>query len=70
MSLHNIKILLKIYFVNLLKDDYAIMFAYLNITAAYFAVEDFNNGIVYLKRAEKYIKIHQNKFKRACNDYR
>ncbi len=49
-----------IYFVNLLKDDYAIMFAYLNITAAYFAVEDFNNGIVYLKRAEKYIKIQDD----------
>ena len=46
-------------FVNLLKDDYAIMFANLNITSAYFAVEDFNNGIRYLKVAEKYI-VKQN----------
>lgn len=44
-----------LYFINLLEDDYMIMFANLNITSAYFAVGDFNNGIVFLKKAEKYI---------------
>ena len=45
-----------LYFINLLNDDYMIMYANLNITTAYFAVEDFNNGIRYLKEAEKYIE--------------
>lgn len=45
-----------LYFINLLNDDYMIMYANLNITTAYFAVEDFNNGIRYLKVAEKYIE--------------
>lgn len=48
-----------LYFIGLLKDDNMIMYANLNITAAYFAVGDFNNGIGYLKVAEKYL-IKQN----------
>ena len=45
-----------LYFINLLNDDYMIMYANLNITSAYFAVEDYNNGIKYLKTAEKLIE--------------
>lgn len=48
-----------LFFIGLLKDDYMIMYANFNITAAYFAVGDFNNGIGYLKVAEKYL-IKQN----------
>jgi signal transduction histidine kinase/ActR/RegA family two-component response regulator len=42
-----------LYFVNLLGDDYQIMFANLNIASAYFAIDDYNNGIGYIKNAEK-----------------
>ena len=45
-----------LYFINLLNDDYMIMYANLNITSAYFAVEDYNSGIKYLKTAEKLIE--------------
>lgn len=49
-----------LYYSNLLKDDYQIMFANLNITTAYFAVNDYNNGIGYLKKAEKFILIQDD----------
>jgi len=50
-----------LYFVNLLKDDYQIMYANLNITSAYFAVGDYYNGIGYLKTAKK-LMISQDDF--------
>jgi len=46
---------LALYFVTILKDDYEIMYANLNITSAYFAVDDYNSGIKYLLEAEKLI---------------
>ena len=39
-------------FAKLLQDDYEIMYANLNIATAYFAIDDYNNGLPYLKAAK------------------
>ncbi len=41
-----------LYYSKLLKDDYEIMYANLNIATAYFAIEDYKNGLPYLKTVE------------------
>lgn len=41
-----------LYYSKLLKDDYEIMYANLNIATAYFAIDDYKNGFPYLKSAE------------------
>lgn len=41
-----------LYYSKLLKDDYEIMYANLNIATAYFAIDDYKNGLPYLKTVE------------------
>ena len=40
----------------LLKDDYEIMYANLNITTGYFSIEDYINGLPYLESARKAVE--------------
>ena len=42
-----------LYYAKLLKDDYEIMYANLNITTGYFSIEEYTKGLPYLKSAEK-----------------
>ncbi len=44
-----------LYFSKKIKDSIEIMYTNLNIASAYFATEDFNNGIVYLNSSKAYI---------------
>lgn len=39
-------------YAKLLQDDYEIMYANLNITTAYFAIDDYKNGLPYLKASQ------------------
>ncbi len=39
-----------------IKDSIEIMYTKLNIASAYFAIEDFKNGIIYIKSTEEFIK--------------
>ena len=41
-----------LYYSKLLKDEYEVMYANLNIASAYFAIDDYKNGYSYLKSAE------------------
>ena len=43
---------LGLHYSKLLKDDYEIMYANLNITTGYFSIEDYSKGLPYLKSAE------------------
>ena len=45
-----------LYYSKLLKDDYEIMYANLNITTAYFAIDDYNNGFPYLKTVKSSVE--------------
>ncbi len=39
-----------------IKDSIEIMYTKLNIASAYFAMEDFKNGIIYIKNTEEFVK--------------
>lgn len=45
-----------LYYAKLLKDDYEIMYANLNITTGYFSIEEYTKGLPYLKSAEKAVE--------------
>ena len=45
-----------LYYAKLLKDDYEIMYANLNITTGYFSIEEYSKGLPYLKSAEKAVE--------------
>ena len=45
-----------LYYAKLLKDDYEIMYANLNITTGYFSIDEYTKGLPYLKSAEKAVE--------------
>ena len=45
-----------LYYAKLLKDDYEIMYANINIATAYFAIDDYNNGFPYLKTVKSSVE--------------
>jgi len=45
-----------LYYSKLLKDDYEIMFANLNISTAYFAIDDYKSGFPYLKKVKNSVE--------------